>query len=77
MTRQADEMDRYEMIIYWSNDDHTFVAEVPELAGCFAHGATHEGTLAQVKEAMALWIETAQCAGQLIRQLKGSRLIFA
>ena len=46
---------RYEILIYWSNDDEVFVAEVPELPGCMAHGDTHESALADVKEAMQLW----------------------
>lgn len=70
-------MDRYEIIIYWSEDDQVFIAEVPELPGCMAHGATHEEALAQVKEAMALWIETARRDGQPIPPPKGQRLIFA
>jgi len=70
-------MDRYEVIIHWSEDDHAFIAEVPELPGCMAHGATHEEALAQVKEAMALWIETAQRDGQPVPAPKGRRLIFA
>lgn len=70
-------MDRYEVIIYWSNDDQAFIAEVPELPGCVAHGTTHEEALAQVKEAMALWIETARRDGQPIPQPKGSRLVYA
>jgi len=52
-------MDRYEIIIYWSDEDQVFIAEVPELPGCMAHGATHQEALTQVKGAMALWIDTA------------------
>ncbi len=53
-------MDRYETIIHWSDDDQAFVADVPELPGCMAHGATHEEALANAKEAMQLWIESAR-----------------
>jgi predicted RNase H-like HicB family nuclease len=70
-------MDRYEIIIFWSDEDQAFVADVPELPGCMAHGATHETALANVKEAMALWIESARDEGQPVPLPKGQRLIFA
>ena len=53
-------MDRYEIIIYRSDEDQAFIAEVPELPGCMAHGATREEALAQVKVAVGLWIDTAR-----------------
>ena len=53
-------MDKYEIILYWSNEDRAFVAEVPELPGCIAHGDSHEAALSQVKEAIRLWIDTAR-----------------
>ena len=49
----------YEIVLYWSAEDGVFIAEVPELAGCAAHGVTQEAALASVKEAMQLWIDTA------------------
>jgi predicted RNase H-like HicB family nuclease len=52
-------MHRYETTIYWSNEDQLFIADVPELPGCMAHGDTPQEALAQAQEAMALWIETA------------------
>ena len=70
-------MNRYEVIIYWSVADQAFVAEVPELAGCAAHGSTQEAALANAHEAVALWIETAREFGDLIPEPKGRRLIFA
>ena len=70
-------MDKYEVIIYWSAEDDTFVAEVPELAGCMAHGPSHESALANIKDAMALWIETAKEYGDPIPEPKGRRLMFA
>ncbi len=70
-------MDRFEIIIFWSNDDQTYVADVPELPGCMAHGDTHEAALAAVKEAIALWLETAQATGRAIPQARGERLLFA
>ena len=70
-------MDRYEIIIFWSNDDQAFVADVPELPGCLAHGDTHEAALAAVKEAIALWLETAQATGRAVPPARGARLLFA
>ncbi len=70
-------MDRYEIIIFWSEEDAAFVAEVPELPGCSAHGATQEEALANIKRAMRLWIETAKEFGDPIPEPKGRRLVFA
>ena len=53
-------MDRYEIIIFWSNEDKAFVAEVPELPGCMAHGDTYESALSNIRSAMDLWIRTAK-----------------
>lgn len=69
-------MDRYEIIMYWSKEDEAFIAEVPELPGCMAHGDTQEAALASVKEAMRLWIETAREFGDLIPEPRG-RLMYA
>ena len=70
-------MDRYEIIIYWSDEDHAFVADVPELPGCMAHGSTHEEALANAKEAMQLWIDSARSDGQTVPAPKGKRLTYA
>ena len=70
-------MERFEIIIFWSNDDQAYVADVPELPGCMAHGDTHETALAAVKEAVSLWIETAQATGRAVPQARGERLLFA
>ena len=70
-------MDRYEIIIFWSNEDQAFVADVPELPGCMAHGATHEQALANAKEAMQLWIESARADGQPVPAPGSRRLNFA
>ena len=67
----------YEIVIYWSDEDGVFVAEVPELPGCTAHGASHEAALASVKEAMQLWIDTAREFGDPVPQPKGHRLMLA
>lgn len=70
-------MDRYEIIIFWSAEDDAFVAEVPELPGCVAHGETQEEALANAKEAAQLWLDTAREFGDPIPQPKGRRLVFA
>lgn len=70
-------MDRYEIIIFWSDEDQAFVADVPELPGCMAHGDTHEAALAAVKDAISLWLETAQASGRVVPKARGTRLLFA
>jgi len=70
-------MNKYEVIIYWSEEDGAFVAEVPELPGCAAHGPTQESALAATQEAIQLWLETAKEFGDPIPEPKGRRLIFA
>ena len=68
---------KYEIIIYWSEQDGHYIAEVPELPGCMADGATLEETLAMAKEVMKLWIETALEDGMTVPSPKGRRLMFA
>ena len=70
-------MHKYEIIIYWSNEDEAFVAEVPELPGCAAHGDTQEKALAEINTAMDLWIETAWEFGDPVPEPKGERLMLA
>jgi len=53
-------MYKYETIIYWSEEDQSFVADVPELPGCMAHGASPDEALANAQEAMQLWLDTAR-----------------
>ena len=69
-------MGKYEVIIYWSKDDQTFIAEVPELSGCAADGATYREALANVEAMIHEWIETAKDLGRPIPEPKG-RLVFA
>ena len=69
-------MMRYEVIIYWSQEDDAFIAEVPELAGCMADGKTYQDTVANIEIVMQEWIETAHELGREIPQPKG-RLMFA
>ena len=70
-------MDKYEVIIYWSGEDHAFIAEVPELPGCMAHGDSPESALANVHDAIKLWIRTAKEFGDPVPEPKGRRLVFA
>ena len=69
-------MIRYEVIIYWSDEDKAFIAEVPELPGCAADGKTYREALANVEGVIKEWIETAKELGRPIPQPKG-RLVFA
>jgi predicted RNase H-like HicB family nuclease len=64
------------VIIYWSKDDQAFIAEVPELPGCAADGATYQEALANVETIIQEWIETAKDLGRPIPEPKG-RLAFA
>ena len=68
---------KYEIILYWSNADSAFVAEVPELPGCMAHGDTQDSALRNVNQAMGLWIDTAREFGDPIPEPKGERLMLA
>ncbi|MEO5925436.1 MAG: type II toxin-antitoxin system HicB family antitoxin [Bryobacteraceae bacterium] len=70
-------MNKYEVIIYWTDEDQAFVAEVPELSGCVAHGATQVEALANAQVAIELWIETAKEFGDPVPEPKGRRLILA
>jgi predicted RNase H-like HicB family nuclease len=70
-------MHRYEVVIWWSDEDRLFVAEVPELAGCTAHGESPERALAEAQSAISLWIETARELGRAVPEPKGRRLRYA
>ncbi len=69
-------MSKYEVIIYWSDDDNAFVAEVPELAGCMADGPTYQEALANAETVIQEWLETARELGRAIPEPRG-RLIYA
>ncbi|MBI5086945.1 MAG: type II toxin-antitoxin system HicB family antitoxin [Acidobacteria bacterium] len=69
-------MTKYEIILYWSEEDQAFIAEVPELAGCAADGPTRAEALANIEVVIAEWIETAIELGRPIPEPKG-RLLFA
>ena len=67
---------RYEVILYWSDEDEAFIAEVPELPGCAADGSTYQEALANVQGIIEEWIETARELGRAIPEPRG-RLMFA
>ena len=70
-------MNKYEIIIYWSDEDRAYIAEVPELLGCMAHGPTQEKALSSAKSAIRLWLDTAREFNEPIPQPKGRRLLYA
>ena len=67
---------RYEMIIYWSEDDNAFLVEIPELSGCMADGETYQQAVANAEIVIQEWIETANELGHAIPVPKG-RLMYA
>ena len=67
---------RYEIIMYWSEEDQAFIAEVPELPGCAADGTTYQEALANVQVIITEWLETAKELGRPIPKPKG-RLMYA
>ena len=67
---------RYEVIIYWSDEDQAYIAEVLELPGCAADGATYKQALSNAEEIIREWIETARELGRPIPEPKG-RLLYA
>lgn len=72
-----DGVHKYEVIIYWSNLDEAFIAEVPELSGCVAHGDTKMDALHSAESAIDLWIDTAREFGDPVPEPKGERLMLA
>lgn len=69
-------MNKYEIIIFWSNNDNCFVAEMPELKGCVAHGDTQDEALNEIKILASEWLNIANEKGWEIPEPKG-RLVFA
>ncbi len=69
-------MIKYEMIIYWSEEDQAFIAEIPELPGCMADGASTQEALANVEVVAREWIETARELGREIPEPRG-KLVYA
>ena len=70
-------MFKYEVILYWSGEDQVFVAEVPELPGCMAHGGTPHEALSNAQDAIQLWIDTAKEFGDPVPEPKERRLMLA
>lgn len=62
---------KYEIIIFWSEEDQAFIAEVPELAGCMADGDTYQSALQNAETVITEWIETAKILGREIPEPKG------
>ena len=69
-------MYKYEVIVYWSEEDQAYIAEVPELPGCIADGATYEESLKNIQVTISEWVETARTLEREIPIPKG-RLIYA
>ncbi len=67
---------KYEMMIFWSDEDQSYIVEVPELPGCMADGQTYEEAVRNAEIVIAEWIETAKELGRPIPQPKG-RLMYA
>ncbi len=70
------DLNKYEVIIYWSKDDESFIAEVPELPGCMADGNSYTDAIENVQTIMSEWIETAKSLGRNIPEPKG-KLMYA
>jgi predicted RNase H-like HicB family nuclease len=70
------DISKYEVILYWSTEDGRFVAEVPELPGCMADGATYVEAAANAQTVISEWIETARSLGRTIPEPIG-RLAYA
>lgn len=69
-------MTRYEVILFWSKEDKSFIAQVPELPGCMADGKTYQEALANAEVVIQEWIATAKELGRPIPKPRG-RLLFA
>ena len=70
-------MTKYEILIYWSKEDNTYLAEVPELPGCLSDGETYEKALENVQKIIEEWIEAAREMGRPIPEPKGRKLMYA
>ena len=65
-------MHRYEIMIFWSNEDEAFIADVPELPGCKAHGNSQREALVNAQEAIELWVDTALEFGDPVPDTRAS-----
>ena len=68
-------MHKYQITVYWSHDDELFVADIPELPGCMAHGDSYEEALAQAQSAIGYWLEAAQRIGKPIPRPAGELVV--
>ena len=62
---------KYEIIVYWSNEDNCFISEMPELPGCMSDGKTYEEAIENIKQVAKMWIEVAAEEGREIPEPKG------
>ena len=69
-------MKNYEIIVYWSNEDNAFIAEVPELAGCMADGQTYIEAVQNAQILIDEWVETAELMGRSVPMARG-KLVYA
>ena len=67
---------RYELIVYWSSEDQSYIVEVPELPGCMADGTTYQEAVTNAEVVIGEWIQTAKDLGRPIPEPKG-RLMYA
>ena len=67
---------KYELIIYWSDEDQSFIVEVPELPGCMADGKSYQEAVANVEVVIQEWLDTAREEGRAIPAPRG-KLMFA
>ncbi len=67
---------KYELIIYWSDEDQSFIVEVPELPGCMADGESYEAAVANAQQVIQEWVDTAKELGRPVPEPKG-RLMYA
>ncbi len=66
---------KYQITLYWSDEDDLFVADVPELPGCMAHGDSHEEALAEAQAAIGYWLEAAERIGKPIPRPAGELVV--
>lgn len=69
-------MTKYELVIYWSDEDQSFIVEVPELPGCMADGGTYVEAVRNAERVITEWIDTAEELGRTVPQPRG-RLMYA
>jgi len=64
-------MDKYEVVIWWSNEDQLYLAKAPELPGCMVHGTSPEEALAEIKSLIPIWLDLLREKGQPVPEPKG------